>query len=288
MDRKSRFPKPPGPEWRRCLPAVVWSQCATLTLWSGADSILPLELLERFPNGLATPLGLLSRFLKPPGQECRLCPPAVVWSHWATLTLWSGTDSNFPLETARTLSKWLWASNGPLKPPCKASRSRMASVSSSCHMVALGDADHLECHQFHIAYCPHATAFSNGLPPLLPQKPLSKASRSGMVSAPSSCRMVVHGDADPLGWHRRHFPLEPTLVLSQWSWSATGLPKQPSKSFPVLNGAVALQPLMVALGDADILECPGSFFHLAPARTLSQRTCAPLGRKNHVPKASRS
>ena len=60
--------------WCRCPPAVVWSQCATLTLQRGADSILPLETLERFPNGLATPVDLQSHFSKSPGQEWRMAP----------------------------------------------------------------------------------------------------------------------------------------------------------------------------------------------------------------------
>jgi len=56
--------------WRP--PADEWSHRATLTLWRGADSILPLELLKCFPNGLAVPMDLEGRFPKPPGQEWRL------------------------------------------------------------------------------------------------------------------------------------------------------------------------------------------------------------------------
>jgi hypothetical protein len=58
--------------WRP--PAVEWSHWATLTLWSGADSILPLLRLQRIPNDFGTPMDLQSRFPKPPGQEWRLAP----------------------------------------------------------------------------------------------------------------------------------------------------------------------------------------------------------------------
>ena len=55
-------------------PAVIWSQWATLTLWRGANSILPLQPLERLPNNLATPMDLQRRLPKPPGQKWRLAP----------------------------------------------------------------------------------------------------------------------------------------------------------------------------------------------------------------------
>ena len=55
-------------------PVVEWSHWTTLTLWSGADSNLPLEPLQRFPNGLATPMDLERRLPKPPGQEWHLAP----------------------------------------------------------------------------------------------------------------------------------------------------------------------------------------------------------------------
>jgi hypothetical protein len=53
----------------RRLPAVVRSQCATLTLWRGADSMFPLETLRRVPNGFAVPMDLQSRSPRPSGQE---------------------------------------------------------------------------------------------------------------------------------------------------------------------------------------------------------------------------
>jgi hypothetical protein len=133
-------------------------------------------------------------FKKPPVQEWRRCPPSVVW-HWATLTLWSGTDSNFPLETARTLSKWLWASNGPLKPPCKASRSRMASVPSSCRW-SLWATLTLWSGTDSVFPCLQSRNFPHGRSLPLDRKcRLSKASRSRISSVRSHCRMVALGDA---------------------------------------------------------------------------------------------
>ena len=77
--------------WRP--PSVVWSQCATLTLWRGADSMFPLETLRRFPNGFAVPMDLQSRSPRPSGQEWLPAPSSCRWSLWATLTLWRGADS---------------------------------------------------------------------------------------------------------------------------------------------------------------------------------------------------
>jgi len=82
-----------------------------------------------------------SLFEKPSATEWRRCPPAVVWSPWATLTLWTGTGSLKLLELPCMLPACSWPSNGAANPPFKASRSEMAAVSSSCRAVAMGAAD---------------------------------------------------------------------------------------------------------------------------------------------------
>ena len=71
-------------------------------------------------------------------------PSSCRWSLWATLTLWLGTGSIWQLEPPRMLTISFWSSNGAVKPPFEASRSELASESSSCHEVALGDTDPLE------------------------------------------------------------------------------------------------------------------------------------------------
>ena len=89
-------------------PAVVWSHWATLTLWSGSDSILPLLPLERFPNDLATPMDLQRRLPKPPGQDWRLAPSSCRMVslfdadpfEWRRLHL---ASSSFPTTSKRLL-----------------------------------------------------------------------------------------------------------------------------------------------------------------------------------------
>jgi len=81
--------------WR--LPAVKWSQCATLTLWRGADSMLPLNCSDAIP--VASRLQWMSKdaLLDLPGKNGFRRLSAVV-GHWATVTLWRGADSMFPPE----------------------------------------------------------------------------------------------------------------------------------------------------------------------------------------------
>ena len=52
-----------------------------------------LYTLPRVPSSYPLPMAVDSLIKKPPALEWRRCPPAVVWSPWATLTLWSGTGS---------------------------------------------------------------------------------------------------------------------------------------------------------------------------------------------------
>ena len=103
--------------WRP--PAVVWSHWATLTLLSAAGSILPLDTLSRFPSCYVPSINRKSRIPKPPFPKWRRCSFAVARSHWATRTLCSVAVSIIPLETARTLSKWVRGSNGSRKPTLK-------------------------------------------------------------------------------------------------------------------------------------------------------------------------
>ena len=71
-------------------------------------------------------------------------PSSCRWSLWATLTLWLGTGSIWQLEPPRMLTISFWSSNGAVKLPFEASRSELASESSSCHDFALGGSDPLE------------------------------------------------------------------------------------------------------------------------------------------------
>ena len=99
----------------------MWSLCATLTLWRGAESLLLLESPRLFPNGFAAPMDLQNHLVQLPGQEWLRSPPAVLWSHSATLTFWSGADAILSLETLECCPNGFLAAMGRqsrlVKPP---------------------------------------------------------------------------------------------------------------------------------------------------------------------------
>jgi len=87
---------------------------------------------------------LLFRAVQPLAKASRIrmasVPSSCRWSLWATLTLWSGTDSFSPCLKLLKFSAWSLASLSPHMSLSKASRSRMSSVRSVCCNVLLGDA----------------------------------------------------------------------------------------------------------------------------------------------------
>ena len=82
---------------------------------------------------------------KPPGAKWCRCPPAVVWSHWSTLTLWSVTDSIPTLPSCRGLA-FLTSALHP-----DAALLEMGFGALQLSLVALGDADPLERRQFYFS-----------------------------------------------------------------------------------------------------------------------------------------
>jgi hypothetical protein len=96
----------------------------------------------------------------------------------------------------------LWSSNGAVIPPFKASRSELASESSSCHEVALGGSDPLELrlpNSFPYSSLLHENTLAKlrELPRCFPRSPGQK-----WLVATSSCHEVALGDSDPLEAHK--------------------------------------------------------------------------------------
>ena len=69
MDVLSRSRGPSGQEWLPAPSSCRWSLWATLTLWKGTDSMLPLEPLRRYSNGFAVPMDLHGHLVQPPGPK---------------------------------------------------------------------------------------------------------------------------------------------------------------------------------------------------------------------------
>ena len=121
--------------------------------------------------------------------------------------------------------------------------------------------------------------FPNGCgSPMDRQSHLPKASRSRMLSVPSSCRMVALGDTDPLEWHRFHissFPHSTAFqIVFRLQWIATATFKMP----PVQEWRRRLSAVVWSHW-ATMTHCIATdfIFPLEPTRTLSKWSCASNG-----------
>ena len=111
--RIAKYPNGLGPPLARLshLPKAARSRMASFPSSCHMAALNDSDLLECrgsiFHRAPARPLPTyvcLHGTQKPPVLEWRRCPPAIIWKHWATLTLWSGTDSIPTPSTAVTSS----------------------------------------------------------------------------------------------------------------------------------------------------------------------------------------
>ena len=165
-----------------------------MTLWSGANSILPLLPLERLTTWWLQWTSF-DAFQSLRVRNGVWRPPAVEWSHWATQTLLSGADSILPLlRLQRSPNDFGTPMDLQRRFPTPP-RQEWRLAPSSCRVVALGDADPLVRRRLHLAACKAVTLSECLGDSCVPPMTLSDASwsRNGSGALQLSCgRNVRH------------------------------------------------------------------------------------------------